>query len=367
MTIPWWHPVLGTREREIVLRVLDSNFPNDGEVTEEFAAEVAALCGARFGVGVTNGTAALFMAVAAFGIGPGHEVIVPDLTFIASANAVALAGARPVLVDVRREDMNIDPEEVERAISSRTRAILAVHVNGRAAPMKDLEAIAARHGLRVIEDAAEGFGSKLDGRGLGSIGDVGCFSFAPSKIITTGQGGVVVTNDEAIYGRLRELKDQGRPVRGTGGADEHPRLGFNFKLSNVLAAIGLAQLQDLDRRLAHLKNLYGWYGEGLAGLDGIEAPPFQIERGESPQWVDVLARNREGLVAALNAEGMETRKFWYPLHFQPPYRCDGRRFPNATYLSKHGLWLPSALSVTREDVARVCRAVAAFVMERGQR
>ncbi len=361
MTIPWWHPVLGPLEREMILKVLDTNFPNDGDFTQDFEREIAAISGTRFAVGVTSGTAAIFLGVSACGIGPGDEVIVPDLTFIATANAVTLAGASVVLVDVCKHDMTMDPGEVIRAITPKTRGIIPVHVNGRAAPMRELGKIAAQYGLRVIEDAAAAFGSRVDGRGLGSIGDLGCFSFAPSKIITTGQGGAIVTNDERLYQRLRELKDQGRPVRGTGGADEHPRLGFNFKLSNILAAVGLAQLRDLERRRAHLRNLYAWYRESLAGLDRIQMPSFRIERGESPQWVDILAENRDGLADFLEGDAIETRKFWYPIHTQGPYQRDGAKFPNATYLSGRGLWLPSALSLTREDVAKVCAAIAEFV------
>jgi len=353
--------VLGPFEREMVLRALESNFPNDGEFTEAFEREVAAICGTRFAVGVTSGTAALFLAVAACDIGVGDEVIVPDLTFIATANAVRLAGANVVLVDVCRDNMTINPAEVERAITSRTRAIVPVHVNGRSAGMKELGSIASRNGLRIIEDAAGAFGVRVEGKALGSIGDLGCFSFAPSKIITTGQGGAVVTNEERLYWRLRELKDQGRPVRGTGGADEHHSLGFNFKLSNILAAVGLAQLRDLERRRDHLKSLYEWYRDGLSELNAIEVPAFRIERGEAPQWIDVLVKDRDGLADFLARIEIETRKFWYPLHTQAPYRLDGAKFPNSGYLSQHGLWLPSALSVSQADVLEVCSAIADFV------
>ena len=364
MSIRWWHPVLGDAERDEVVAALASNFPNDGEVTEEFERGVAKVCGAKYAVGVTSGTAALFSALAACDIGPGDEVIVPDLTFIATANAVSLTGASPVLVDVCADDMGLDPERVERAITTRTRAILPVHVNGRAAKIHAILDIARRRGLRVIEDAAEAFGSSLDGRGLGSFSDAGCFSFAPSKIITTGQGGAVVTNDDRLHARLRELKDQGRRFRGTGGADEHPRLGFNFKLSNILAAIGVAQLRDFDARRRHLKTLYTEYRRQLAEVPGIEVPRFRLERGESPQWIDVLTARRDGLADFLAERAIDTRKFWYPLHTQEPYARDDAAFPQAITLSANGLWLPSALSVTLEDVAKVCGAIHEFAASR---
>ncbi len=360
MSLQWWHPVLGDRERKLVLEVIDSNFPNDGEYTREFERRLAGLCGVKHAVGVTSGTAALFVALVAAGIGRDDEVLVPDLTFIATANAVRLAGGTPVLVDIEPATFGIDPDRVRQAITAKTKAIIPVHVNGRKASIEPLLTVAVQHGLAIIEDAAEALGSKSQGKALGTYGACGCFSFAPSKIITTGQGGAVVTDDDAVYHRLLGLKDQGRPVRGTGGADDHPTLGFNFKLSNLLAAVGVAQLEQLESRQTHLRNLYGWYQEGLEGIGGVVLPPFNITAGESPQWIDVLAERRDELTEYLLARKIETRKFWYPLHTQPPYRRNGEPFPHATRVSASGLWLPSALSVTRTDVGIVCQAIKGF-------
>jgi perosamine synthetase len=355
--LPWWEPVLGAREKLLLGDVIDSGFPNDGEWTTAFEKRVAEVCGVPYAVAVTSGTAAIFLALAASGIGPGDEVIVPDVTFIATANAVRLAGATPVLVDVRVSDLNIDPEAVERAITPRTRAVVPVHVSGRASDMPALASIATRHSLRIVEDAAEAFGSRLGGRALGSFGVAGCFSFSPNKTVTTGQGGMVVTSDPEAHQCLRELKDQGRPVRGTGGADEHVSLGYNFKLTNLQAAVGLAQMEALAERLEHQRQLYAWYQEGLEGVAGVRLLEFDVAGGEVPQWVDALVDDRDAVHDRLRDAGIATRKFWHPLHTQAPYRRDPQAFPVSAEVGAKGLWLPSALRLAREDVARVCHLI----------
>jgi len=362
--LAWWEPVLGAREKQLLAEVIDSGFPNDGDCTTRFERLAAEVCGVPYAVGVTSGTTAIFLALAASGVGPGDEVIVPDITFIATANAVRLAGATPVLVDVRARDLNVDPEAVERAMTPRTRAIVPVHVSGRSADMPALAALASRHGLAIVEDAAEAFGSRLGGRPLGSFG-IGCFSFSPNKTVTTGQGGMIVTADAGIERRLRELKDQGRPMRGTGGADEHVSVGYNFKLTNLQAAVGVAQMESFGARVEHQRDLYRWYQEGLDGVPGVQLLEFDLEGGEVPQWVDVLVDDRDGLHDHLERLAIGTRKLWYPLHTQVPYRQDDARFPVATEVSRKGLWLASALALTREDVQYACASIRDWARRSG--
>lgn len=365
MTIPWWQPELGECEARSVLQVLESGFPNDGDVTERFAASIAEIAGRKLGIGVSSGSAAIYCALVACGVGPGDEVVVPDLTFVATANAVRLAGATAVLADVRRKDFTLDPTSVASVLTSRTRAIVPVHVNGRGGSVEEIVSLARARDVAVVEDAAEALGSKLRGRPLGSFGDAAAFSFAPSKIITTGQGGAVVTDEPAIARRIRELKDQGRATRGTGGADEHPVFGFNFKLTNVHAAIGIAQLDRLDERQAHIRVLEDWYAAELDGLEPlVRLVGGDRAGGESHGWVDVLVEDRDELAAHLRACGMDPREFWFPLHTQPVDADDDARFPNASWISKRGLWLPSALSLTRTDVESVGRGVRDFVAAR---
>lgn len=348
--IVWWEPRMGEAEKKKIAEVIDRGFPNDGEYTREFEKKVAALCGMPYAVAVTSGTAALFLALAACGIGPGDEVIVPDITFIATANAVRLAGANPVLADVDENTLLLDPESVRSRITAKTRAVIPVHVSGRAASLEYLLSIARRHHLRVIEDAAEAFGSFHSGKALGSIGDLGCFSFTANKIITTGQGGMVLVQDPALHDRLRELKDQGRRLRGTGGADEHHALGYNFKFTDLQAAMGLAQLEDLPARQAGLKRIYEGYRTRLDGVKGIRLPGFDLPGGEVPLWIDAVSERRDSLCGFLAEQGIPCRLFWKPLHTQPPYRQDDRGFPVSARLGREAFWLPSAFSLTDADI-----------------
>lgn len=359
--IPWWQPAMTGGEAALIADVLASNYLNEGEVTARFEAELARRCGARYAVAVTSGTAAIFLALAGLGIGPGDEVVVPDLTFIATANAVALAGATPILADVDPRTLTLDPASFRSAIGPRTKAVVPVHVSGRAADMGAICEIARGAGIAVVEDAAEAFISRSAGRALGTIGDAGCLSFSPNKSITTGQGGAVLTDDSDLHGRLRELKDQGRPVRGTGGDDIHPRVGFNFKLTNLQSAVGLAQLEVLEARLERQRRIHALYAERLAGEPGITLPGFRLAEGETPLWTDALVPGRrDALDAWLGARRMGCRRFWHPLHAQAPYARPASAFPAATRASADALWLPSAFMLTDDDVGRVADAIGDF-------
>ena len=359
--LPWWDPQVGPREHELITEVLDSNYLNDGNLTTRFEQALADRLGSKYVVAVTSGTSAIFLALAGLGVGHGDEVIVPDVTFIATANAVAMTGARPVLVDVDPRTLNMDPEAFARSVTPRTKAVIPVHVSGRAADLSSILAIARQYGLYVIEDAAEAFMSKLDGKCLGTFGIAGCISFSPNKTITTGQGGVVITDDEKLYARLRELKDQGRPVRGTGGDDVHFTIGYNFKFTNLQAAVGLGQLNYLDSRLARMQDIYRWYARGLASMEGISLPGFQLERGESPQWTDALVDRRDDLDRFLEENGIHCRRFWFPIHTQAPYRLPDAVFPNSTRAIAKALWLPSAFTLAENDITVVCQYVRQFL------
>jgi len=357
----FWNPQFGAEEKALVADVIDSGFLNDGDVTTRFEQQIAALLGSKHVVAVTSGTAAIFLALAGIGVGAGDEVIVPDVTFIATANAVTLTGAKPVLVDIDPQRLTLDPQAVERAVTSRTKAIVPVHVSGRAADLDAILELGRRHGIQVIEDAAEAFMSRHKGRCLGTFGIAGCFSLSPNKTITTGQGGLIATNDDDLHVRLRELKDQGRPVRGSGGDDTHNSIGYNFKFTNMQAAVGLAQLKDLQPRLDRMRSIYRGYARGLRDLEGISVLPFCIEAGEVPQWTDVLVKRRDELYDHLAARGILGRRFWYPLHTQTPYRMPCGQFPHSTKQVPHAMWLPSAFTLSDDDVAAVCNEIRNFL------
>lgn len=358
--IPWWRPEMGERETQLVSEVIASEYVNDGQITRRFEADIARRFGAKYAVGVTSGTAGLFLGLAALGIGAGDEVVIPDMTFIATANAVMLTGARPVLVDVDPETLAMSPDALEKAITPRTKAIMPVHVSGRAGTMAAVVDIASRHKIAIVEDAAEAFQSRLKGHCLGTLGIAGALSFSPNKIITTGQGGIVLTDSDTVHRRLRELKDQGRAVQGTGGDDRHDALGFNFKLTNVQAAIGLAQLEIVDERLARQVRTYEMYREGLAGLKGIRTFAVDVKSGEIPLWVDAIAENRDALAETLAHEGFGCRNFWHPLHTQKPYHESDAKFPVSSELSPKAIWLPSAFQLSDADVERSIACIRRF-------
>ena len=359
--IPWWEPRIGEAEKALVLEVLGSNYVNDGEMTTRFENRVRELLGCRHAIGVSNCTSALFLALKALDIGAGDQVIVPDATFIATANAVAMTDATAVLVDVDADSLTMSPAAFEATITPHTRAVIPVHVSGRAADLAAILAIAEAHAIAVVEDAAEAFMSRHDGKALGTIGRMGCLSFSPMKLITTGQGGMVVTDDDELHVRLRQLKDQGRPVRGTGGDDHHPKVGYNFKLTNIQAAVGLGQLETIDARMDHVRHVRRLYERHLAGQNGITLLPAPMDRGALPLWVDAIVEGRDGLAGYLQARAIDCRAYWHPIHTQPCYKAGDAGFPNATRLLPRAVWLPSAFGMSDDQVRLVCGHIGDFL------
>jgi perosamine synthetase len=355
--IPWFEPRVAGGEIENLRGVLDRNFLNDGPLTREFERRVAELTQVKYAVAVPSGTVAISLALMALGIGAGDEVIVPDLTFIATANAVRMSGAEPVLVDVEPKRFGISTDAVKAAITPRTKAVVPVDVNGRGADYDFLEPFCRERGFHLVCDAAEAFGSCYNGRPLGSFGDAAALSFSANKTVTTGQGGMVLTNREDVAARLGQLKDQGRLKRGTGGDDLHPTQGYNFKYTDLQAAVGLAQLEVFDARCKQAMQRDVWYREALKDCSGIIFPDYDSQAGEVRQWTDILVEEREKLRAALDAQQMGNRAFWFPLHTQNPYADKKGSFTVASHISPRGLWLPSHFSLSRDDVVQVTRVI----------
>ena len=353
--IPQIVPVLGAEEREEVLKVMDSGFITEGKKTREFEAELAKYFGVPHALVVNNATVALTIALQGLGIGPGDEVIVPDFTFIATANAVSLAGAAPVFADVSRETFTLDLGDAERRITSRTRAILPVHLNGRAPDMKQAGDFARKHKLVLIEDAAQAMGSSQRGQFLGTFGDAGVFSLGTTKIITSGQGGIILTRRKDLYEAFARIKDHGRLMRT---AEVHDTVGFNSKFTDLQAALALAQFRKLPERVAKKRQIFRWYREFLSRAAEVNIPPMDLL--ESVPWfVDVLCNDRASLVSALAAAGIETRNFYLPIHSQPCYRAEGN-YPATQEISARGLWLPSSVNLTQTDVGGICAEIAAY-------
>jgi perosamine synthetase len=276
--------------------------------------------------------------------------IVPDLTFVATVNAVNLVGATPVLADVCPETLGLDPVALERVITPQTRAVIPVWFNGRDPGIAEIVETARANGLSVVEDAACALGSRRNGQHASTFGDLGCFSFNSTKIVTTGTGGMIVTDDPTLHERIERLKNHGRLDR----RDHHPVIGFNFGFSDLLAALGLAQMRKLPARVAWKHDLCRWYHDWLAGVPGIDLLPLS---SESCLWyADVFVDAPLALQEFLQARGIQTRLYFPPVHTQPCYRAVGS-FDNTELISARGIWLPSAPSLTEADVDRVCQAI----------
>jgi perosamine synthetase len=297
----------------------------------------------------------------AAGIGPGDEVIVPTLTYVASANPVVYCGATPVFVDAEPATWNLDPEAVAAAVTPRTKAIVVVHLYGHPADMDPILAVTRAHGIAVIEDAAEAHGAEYRGQRAGGLGDVGTFSFYGNKILTTGEGGMVTCDSDEMAALVRQLRGQGQdPQRRYW----FPIVGFNYRMTNVAAAIGLGQLETIDWHLERRREIAAWYREELGAVPGLELSP-EAEWARSAFWISCMvvpdggAAERDDLMERLADRGIETRPFFYPMHTLPPYAeaSRGQEFPVATALAERGVNLPSGAGLERDDVAYIGQAV----------
>jgi perosamine synthetase len=357
--IPVFAPWLSENVRRYVLDCVDTGWISSlGEYVPRFEQDFARFCEARHAVATSNGTTALHLALVTLEIGPGDEVLVPDLTFVATANVVRYTGATPVLVDADPVTWGMDPADTARKLTPRTRAVIPVHVYGHPVDLEPLLDLGRRHGIKVVEDAAEAHGARYHGRRVGALGEIGAFSFYGNKIITTGEGGMVVTNDGDLAERARFLRDHAMdPNRRY----YHPEVGFNYRMTNIQAAIGCAQLEQAESILQRRKVIAAAYEAGLAELPGLVRPPAE-PWAENVYWMySVLVErafgpDRDAVREGLRARGVDSRPFFVPLHEQPPYREDGA-FPVSTRLSRTGINLPSGTGLTTEEIATVCRAL----------
>jgi perosamine synthetase len=356
--IPVSRPALSPLELEYVTDALKSGWVSSlGAYIDSFEREFAAYCGTKYAVSVSNGTVGLHLAMKVLGIGPGDEVIVPDLTFVATANTVVTAGATPVMVDVCRDTYCIDPAQIIKSITPRTRAIIPVHLYGHPADMNSIGEIARNHKLFVIEDAAEAHGASIGDVRAGAMGDCGVFSFYGNKIITSGEGGMITTNDADFYAKARLLRDHAmsKEVRYW-----HTEVGYNYRMTNLQAALGLAQLEQIDGFIKTRADLLQSYREELEP-NGIECNP---KIAASPvNWmvcavVDTLDRkDRDTVIAAMREDGVDARPFFYPVSALPMYQT--RNNPTAYKLSECGFNLPTFVGMTGDDVSRSCKAFLA--------
>jgi perosamine synthetase len=363
-TIPQIRPWLGKAERDAVAEVLASGWITEGAATEAFGAGLNAMMGVEHGVFAPNGTLALALGLMALEIGAGDEVLVPDTTFAGSATAVMLTGATPVFVDVEPDSFQFDIARAETAVTPRTRAVMPVHLYGGVCDMEAVNAFAARHGLFVVEDAAQAIGVTRSGRHAGALGDVGCFSFFADKTITTGEGGYVVCRDPAVHRRLLYLRNQGRLKRGS---FIHDQIGFNFRITDIQAAMGLAQLRRLDAIVAAKRAHHRAYREALVDVSQVRVLHATPEDGFVPFRCVLMAERAPELMAWLKTRNIEVRTVFAPLHRQPCFVGHPRvvagaddGFPNADFAYEHGVCLPMFPDLTPAQISRVVAAVVEF-------
>lgn len=353
--IPISQPSIGEKEISYVTDAIRSGWVSSlGPYIEDFERRFAEFSGAQYALTASNGTAALHLALLAAGIKAGDEVIVPDLTFIATANAVAYIGALPILADIDPETLCLSPEAVERAITPRTRAVIPVHLYGHPADMDAINAIASQHNLVVIEDAAEAHGAEYKGKRVGSLGRCGVFSFYGNKVITSGEGGMLTTDDETLYHTAKRLRDHAMsPIKRYW----HEEIGYNYRMTNLQAALGVAQLERVDEFIARRSEIMNWYRSGLGHRADLRLNR-EASWAKNAYWMVCLEidgmteTSRQRLMDSLRARGVDSRPYFYPVSDMPMY--PNADTPVAHRISPTGINLPSFVDLTRDDVDFIC-------------
>ena len=362
MKINQCRPFIGEEEYASMKDCFDRNWITEGPKSEELSKKLLDLIGCKYGVFANNGTLSLYMSLKALGIGQGDEVLVPNFTFIASMNAVIMAGAKPVLVDIEKDSLHIDVSKCEEALTSRTKAIMPVHIYGTAVNMDELMSFATSNSLKVIEDAAQAIGVYWKERHCGSFGDCGSFSFFADKTITMGEGGFVCTNDEEVYNKLLTLRNQGRVDRGS---FIHPHIGYNFRITDLQASIGLTQLGKLEFIVKDKSRIIQRYSDNLDGISGLTI--FKPQKGSNhvPFRVALmLEESTKGLDSFLKVNQIETREFFYPLHKQPCISCLGLcddNFPNSILVHDRGLCMPSYIGLEDDKIDYICNHIKVYL------
>jgi perosamine synthetase len=364
-------PDIGPAEIDAVMKVLQSRHLSLGPCVREFERSFAEYIGVGHAVAVSSGTAGLHLSVLGAGVGPGDEVITTPFTFVASANSIVYAGATPVFVDIDPRTMNMDGDAIEAAITPRTKAILPVHVFGLPADMDRISGIAARHGLKVVEDACEALGAEWRGRRAGGFGESAVFAFYPNKQMTTGEGGMIVTGSAELASLYRSLANQGRDDDSTWL--RHVRLGYNYRMDELSAALGLAQLSRIEELLGARRQVGEWYGERLSTVRGVEAPALIVGDARRSWFVYVVvldaAIDRDAVMQQLAAMGVPSRPYFTPVHTQSIYRerfgYGEGDFPVTEAIARSTLALPFHGRLSQSDVEFVVSALEVALLHVG--
>jgi perosamine synthetase len=361
-------PFIGREEYESIRGCFDDVWLTEGPRSRKFIEALRALIEVRHACFAPNGTLALYIGLRALGIGPGDEIIVPDFTFMGSASAVEMTGAIPVFCDIDYNTLQVEARHFERAITSRTRALMPVHIYGATCDMAPIVRLAEKHRLKIIEDAAQALGVYYNDRHAGTWGDVGCFSFFADKTVTTGEGGLVVTDDRDVYESLQYLRNQGRIDRGS---FIHEKIGYNFRMTDIQAAIGLVQLEKLDQIKQLKADILAGYKIRLKGVREIRFVDIVSGSTLIPFRVVIFSENAQALISFLESKNIQCRTFFYPLHRQPAFaylRKDERyaeammdeKFPDAIKAYRNGICLPSYPGLPEAHIDDVCAAIREF-------
>lgn len=357
--IPLIEPLFDGREADALHSYMQSGgWVTEFQKTREFENQIAEFTGAKHCVVTNNGTISLTLALMAAGIKAGDEVLVPDITMIATPNSCKLFGANPVFVDLEPDTLCMDLESAEAAITTRTTALIYVSLHGRSGDMERVRAFCDKHNLFFLEDSAQSLGSTYKGTHLGRFGDAGSFSFSMPKIITTGQGGAIITDDDDLAGKMRRLKDFGRIQ---GGNDIHDSIGYNFKFTDIQAVIGIEQMKKLPERIKHKRELYAHYEKQLNDIDGVTMLPTDLTQ-TTPWFVDVYVENPDMLAAELKKHSIGTRRIYPAIHTQQAYKSEVN-CPVAEKVAGQALWLPSSVQLKHEQIDWVTQKIADFCMQ----
>jgi perosamine synthetase len=357
-------PDISYLERETVISILDSGRLSMGEYTEKFEKAMADFLGVKYAVAVNSGTSGLHLAIKSLGISKGDEVITTSFSFVASANCILYEGARPVFVDIDRSTYNIDVSKIERSITSRTKAILPVHVFGTPVNMDPLRKIAEKYNLKVIEDACEALGSEYNNKKVGSLSDISVFAFYPNKQITTGEGGMVLTNSLELYSLCKSMRNQGRDEQGEWL--NHIRLGFNYRMSELNAGLGYAQLTRFPELYEKRARVASYYDELIEECYPFVRKP-QFTKKSWFVYVVEVEENRDELMSYLNENGIQSRKYFSPIHTQPFYKEQFQYqegiLPVTEEVSERVIALPFYNDMTRDDVRHIVDIIKTKVIK----
>jgi len=360
--IPISQPSITQKEIDYITDAIKSGWVSSlGKYIDEFEEKFAKFCNTKYALATSNGTTALHLTLVSLGITKNDEIIIPDFTFVATASAVKYIGAKVVTVDINEDTLCIDPQAIEKAITSKTKAIIPVHLYGHPANMEDINKIAKKYNLFVVEDAAEAHGATVNGKKVGGLGDAGIFSFYGNKIMTSGEGGMITTNDETLYNKMKLLRDH---AMSKTKRYWHEEVGFNYRMTNLQAALGVAQFDRIDELLAKKKEIFDWYEEYLQDVPNIKLN-IQKEGYKNVYWmicIEIIGFNedkRDNLIKKLKEKGIDSRPFFYPISDMPMYERANTPITHKVY--QRGINLPSYFDITKEQVEYICKELRELI------